>query len=1137
MYFDGDRVVLSPSDLKTASECEFAFLRALDVKLGRAEALESDDDPMYRRTSSLGDAHELRTLEAYRERFGSGVVEVERPDLRDPAAIAAAVEATRRGFADGADVVFQATFVDQDFVGFADFIVKTPDGRYRVQDTKLARSAKVTALLQLAAYADRMQRAGIPVAEEVDLLLGDGRTSTHHLADILPVYRKRRHRLDTIVAERLSENEPLAWGDPRYAVDGRCEVCAAEIEASRDVLLVAGMRILQRERLHAAGILTIEQLAASTGPVEGITAETLGKLRSQARLQLAAVPGELPPVEVYAPNALAALPEPSPGDLYFDFEGDPLYTEGAGTSWGIDYLFGFIDRSEQFTPYWAHSFAEERVALRRWLDDVAERRVRDPKLHIYHYASYERTHLLAIAARHGVGVDEVDALLRDGVLVDLYPLVRRSVRVGSPSYSIKKLEPLYMGDELRSGEVTNAAASIVEYADARALIERGDVAAGQHNLDEIGDYNRYDCVSTLRLHEWLLDKARAAAVALRGPIEEATPAEPPSPLYAELMALAGDPLDAARTPERTALAFTAATLDFHRREQKSFWWEHFTRLLYPIDDWAGNKGVLRVDRAEVLRDWYREPGQRVDRRLLRLHGELAAGSSLKADSRPFLVYDFDASVVGPRDREDQRHYHSAKVATEYDGITVEFEETLPKGVEPFDDLPIAVTPEAPPQAGKQQDAITAWAQSVLDAQPEWPRDPAADIFLRRPPRTRSGGLAQGEPLDAVIASILDLDDSYLAVQGPPGTGKTYLGSHVIAKLVAEHGWKIGVVAQSHSVVDNLLTAVVRAGLSPALVAKKARTGEPEAPDYITLNADGYLAYAEEHPEGFVIGGTAWDFAHPDRVPRRSLDLLVIDEAGQFSLAYTVASAVAARNLLMLGDPQQLPQVSQGIHPEPVDRSALGWIAAGHDVLPSEFGYFLAESRRMHPAVAEPVSRLSYEGALRSHPVALDRYLDGVEPGVHPLPVEHIGNANASPEEAAVVVALVQGHLGRAWSDGDDSAPLAEADVIVVTPYNAQLELIREALDAVGLEQVRVGTVDKFQGQEAAVAIVSLAASSAADVPRGMGFLLQKNRLNVAISRAKWAAYLVYSPALLDDLPHTPVGVAELSRFISLVEPG
>jgi uncharacterized protein len=307
--------------------------------------------------------------------------------------------------------------------------------------------------------------------------------------------------------------------------------------------------------------------------------------------------------------------------------------------------------------------------------------------------------------------------------------------------------------------------------------------------------------------------------------------------------------------------------------------------------------------------------------------------------------------------------------------------------------------------------------------------------------------------------------------------------------------------------------------------------------------DDLSKFMAERPSGYVVGGTAWDFCNVKRVPRGSLDLLVIDEAGQFSLASTIAVSVAARNLLLLGDPQQLPQVSQALHPEPVDTSALGWVADGHEVLPPEYGYFLAESRRMHPAVAGPVSRLAYQGELRSHTVASTRHLEGIEPGVRPIPVDHEGNTTWSPEEAEIVVELVGSLLGRAWSDaGYFSAgpvraaarPLEQGDLIVVTPYNAQLTTVREALDRAGFTEVPVGTVDKFQGQEAAVAIVSLAASSASAAPRGLEFLLLKNRLNVAISRAKWAAYLLYSPGLLDALPRRPDGVAQLSAFIRLV---
>jgi uncharacterized protein len=274
-----------------------------------------------------------------------------------------------------------------------------------------------------------------------------------------------------------------------------------------------------------------------------------------------------------------------------------------------------------------------------------------------------------------------------------------------------------------------------------------------------------------------------------------------------------------------------------------------------------------------------------------------------------------------------------------------------------------------------------------------------------------------------------------------------------------------------------------------------------------------------------------------RVLERQLDLLVIDEAGQFSLANTIGVAMSAKRILLLGDPQQLPQVSQGIHPAPVDGSALGHVIGGRAVLPEEFGYFLEESRRMDDAVTQPVSRLSYDGQLRSHASTRGRMLAGVAAGLHPVPVGHADNSTFSREEADEVVALVRRHLGAAWTDepGSGPKPLDETGIIVVTPYNAQVELIREQLNAAGYSKVQVGTVDKFQGREAVVSIVSLAASSAEDVPRGLDFLLSRNRLNVSISRAKWAAYLLYSPALLDSLPATPDGVATLSRFIRLTE--
>ncbi len=1154
MFLMDDRVVTSASDLTTASHCEFAFLRSLDAKLGRIGRVVEKPDAMLDRAAKLGDAHELRVLEAFRAQLGAGVVEIERPNIRVPGALQAAAAATERAFADRADVVFQATFFDGTFLGFADFIVHLGDGVYEVHDTKLARSAKITSLLQLAAYGDQLHRLGVTTGESVRLVLGDGRVSEHRLRDILPVYLNRRDRLARLIEERVADTNAVAWGDNRYSACGKCDTCTPEVEASRDVLLVAGMRLAQRGRLREGGITTIDQLAAASAPVVGLAEATLASLREQAKLQL---DGALS-YDVFNPSALAALPKPDAGDIFFDFEGDPLYSEDGGPEWGIDYLFGLVeaprpDGATPFRAFWAHTHEEERQALIDFLDYLRERRRQHPAMHIYHYASYERTHLLSLAARHGVGEDDIDDLLREHVLVDLYPIVKKSLRVGSRSYSIKKLEPLYMGAHLRHG-VDNAADSIAEYALSRELLAKGETDAASAKLADIADYNEYDCVSTLRLRDWLLARAAEAGIALASPQDlELDPAlienvvREPSPVYLALAAAVAEIPPVDRTADDTAIALASAAIDYHRREGKKFWQEHFDRLRNPVEQWCDTRDVLVVDAGgtTVHRDWSLAPRARNESRVLAIRGEVAPGSSLKVDHKPYLVYDEPFPPIEQSSEPGARCAHARAEITGIEDDVFYVTERLANGAPAYDELPMALTPGTPPKPGTQVEAIAEWGESVLDALPGMLTDAALDILRRRPPRGELASLAAiaadsrgGEIAAAIRDTLLGIDHSYLAVQGPPGTGKTYTGSRVIADLVVNHGWRIGVVAQSHATVENMLKAVVKAGVNKQLVGKKPKDKtDPTTVPWTRLDPKDFATFTAQ--EGFVLGGTAWDFSNPTRVPRGSLDLLVIDEAGQFSLASTIASAVAATRMLLLGDPQQLPQVSQGTHPEPVDVSALGWLAAGHQVLPPEFGFFLAKTHRLHPAVCAPVSRLSYEDKLLS--VAVERHLDGIDPGLHPVPVHHTLNSTSSIEEADRVVEIARSVLGRPWAKGHRAGetatppvPLSESDLIVVAPYNAQVDLIGQRLHDAGLGQIPVGTVDKFQGHEAAVAIVSLAASSAEEVPRGLEFLLMPNRLNVAISRAQWAAYLLYSPALTEHLPTNVTVLARLSAFIELV---
>jgi uncharacterized protein len=436
-----------------------------------------------------------------------------------------------------------------------------------------------------------------------------------------------------------------------------------------------------------------------------------------------------------------------------------------------------------------------------------------------------------------------------------------------------------------------------------------------------------------------------------------------------------------------------------------------------------------------------------------------------------------------------------------------------------------------------RESIESTAAAVAAGLPRLPRSAVVDILLRRAPRTRSGAALPrtGDTVADITAAALDLDSSYLAVHGPPGTGKTHTAAQVIESLVTKHSWRIGVVAQSHATVENLLGCVIDAGLDPRRVAKKRY--DHDAPRWQEIDGGEYAAFIQAWGggnAGCVIGGTAWDFANANRVPPGSLDLLVIDEAGQFCLANTIAVAPAAANLVLLGDPQQLPQVSQGTHPEPVDTSALDWLVDGRRTLPDQLGYFLDRTYRMHPAVCDAVSALSYEGRLQSHTLTTAaRRLDAYRPGVRVIPVAHQGNSTESLEEADAIAEEIERLLGRSWSDEHGTRPLTVSDVLVLAPYNAQVTLLRRRLTAAGLGGVRVGTVDKFQGGQAPVVFISMTASSVDVVPRGISFLLNRNRLNVAVSRAQYAAVIVRSQLLTEYLPATPAGLIDLGAFLAL----
>lgn len=807
-------------------------------------------------------------------------------------------------------------------------------------------------------------------------------------------------------------------------------------------------------------------------------------------------------------------------------EGDPYALGGSG----LEYLFGAVttDGGQRFTPFWAHSRAEEKRAFERFVDFTMERLAAHPGAHVYHYAPYEVTALKQLAALHGTREEQVDDLLRGGVLIDLYAVVRKALLVSQRSYSIKYLEPLYM-PEARDGDVKTAVSSIEAYEEYLTLSQLGEPEQAAEVLRGISDYNEYDCVSTLRLFEFLHQIREKAGIeplpdesgedallqdtadevaAQRRAERAARLAELVDPL---LDGLPADPVDF--TESDRAKALLAASVGYHRRETNPAWWEHFRQLTAPLTELEVDTSCA-VPMSVHAGEWVPPTGRaRTAKRSLTIATD-------PEHPHPFTTGDKVRLRYGSEARKAEVIAASAEELTIQESSKVD---------ETIDARPLAVLPGEPVRPTPKDEAVADLAELVVGRLPELPPHPGVDLLRRLPPRLRQGKKLpeSGEDLVRTVIEAVDaLDGSALAVQGPPGAGKTYLAGKLIAHLV-KAGKTVGVTSNSHKAVENVLSAAM-ANAPDLPCAKRARkVPDPESLWEQPKGNKELAKWRTEHETGHLVGGTAWNFASAE-LRAEPFDVLIVDEAGQFALADALAVSMCTKNLVLLGDPQQLPQVVQGTHPAGAEASALGHLIGEADVIPPELGYFLDQSRRMHPAVCEPVSRLSYAGKLHAHPTAADRGIDGVPAGLYLSEVDHRGNTTRSVEEAAEVTAIVRALHGRKWTDHDRVRPLDDGDILVVAPYNLQARVVGRALERAGFPGVRVGTVDRFQGQEAPVVITTMTSSSAVDLPRGLDFLLSRNRLNVALSRAQAVAVLVCSPRLVE----ADIRTVEQMRLVS-----
>jgi predicted RecB family nuclease len=1095
----------SPSDLVRYIDSPFASAMARLVCEGVFDkTLKNVDDEQAQLLANRGFNHE-DDLEAVFRSQGKRVIKI-KEDTKDN------YEQTLAAMREGYEVIVQAYLTHDLFAGYADFLIKVDgksrlgDYHYEVWDTKLAHHIKPAFVIQLCCYAEMLCATQGVLPKHITVALGNRQNISIKTLDCFAYYQAVK---SAFLQEQAQFNIDV-MPDPADSKNwGQWSDYAQKTLKERDHLFqVANISYSQIKKLNQAGINTMTELTQS--PVEyikGIQASTLQRLKKQASLQKQSIGLEKPKFEIIRSpqetlKGLALLPPHSTLDIFFDIEGFP-YEEG-----GLEYLWGatyFNPQNEiDFKAFWAHNREQEKQAFEAFITWAFKCWQDDPSMHIYHYAAYEVTVCRKLMGRFGVCEFEVDQLLRNDVFVDLYKIVKGGLLVGESKYSIKNIESLYR--KPREGEVANGGDSIVAYDTYKTLSTQVENQEAQAILNNILAYNKEDCDSTQELVVWLRQQQKKHDIAYMGKIEiEEAPAQDDEKIDLRNKLLAqAEEVETNNIAQGNLLENLAWMLEFHKREAKPVFWRLFDRLglsdVELFDDLECLAGCQRTKKAEFTIN-----------RTLAYEYSFDRTQEFKDASKYFYVLGLQKENKNQLSLELVKEYSDLKNGL----ITVKSSTALPKTITliPNDyvnpnPIPLAlqqVISDITKQCNTQHVAIQHFLQRQ---KPVIKGHKDGAIVSSKEPQQR---------LDEIIDVVERLNNSYLVIQGPPGSGKSYTAKHIIAKLI-KNGAKVGISSNSHKAINHLLLTTAQycaqQQIEVSFVCTKNTAVELEQAG-ITISTNNQLInYVKA---SCVLGTTAWGFARKEMA--NQLDYIFVDEAGQVSVANLIAMSRSAKNLVLMGDQMQLGQPSQGTHPLDSGLSVLDYLLHDTPTIADDMGVFLSESYRMHPAVNQFISEYIYEAKLHTdsdnvkqlvHVPASYTGILNKGAGIVFVSVEHQGNTQAADEEVEQIVQLTQEILQRQLTTKDGvTRQVTWQDILFIAPYNHQVSKLQAALG----QQAKVGSVDKFQGQEAHIVFLSMCSSDASEALRGLDFLFNKNRLNVAISRAKSLAIVVANPRL------------------------
>jgi len=1115
MRIVNDLVRLTASDLVNHLACR--HLTRLDFEVASQEREAPDfRDPTVEMLQEKGDSHERDYIEYLRE-AGHQVTLIEGIGLND-----VGVADTVKAMQEGHEIIVQGSLVQGRWGGRADILRRTPvasslgDWSYEVMDTKLARETKAGTILQLSLYSDLVREVQglLPEYMYVVTPWTGFEPQKFRTNDYSAYYRLIKNRLESYFADdQLGDTYP----DPK----DHCRICqwrdhCGFVRRNDDhVSLVAGISNSQVAELRRHGITQVTDLAGLSFPVSWVTrsatAAKFEKLGEQARVQMAAR-GAHPVSKALIPEdygtGLAGIPEPSEGDMFLAFERAPFVGPN-----GMQLLLGFLTMNTsgapEYTGLWAVSEAQEKEAFGSFVDSVMRQWESYPDLHLYHYGRSSLNTMMRLAGRHSTREAEIEMLLRGGLMVNLYPLVRDGVVASVEQYTLEELEQLY--GFTRTVPVDDAGEAIRAISSTLELAYPGEVSdIDDRGRQTVQAYNNENCHSVFHLREWL-EGLRNEMINQGELIER--------PVLQGNWA-GGPETETQRIIERLHQGIPVKASE-RNHEQSARW------VLTNILNWHWKEEVAAREEFARLVNCSSEELVDETRALAQLEREGLVGTSWGS---PVYRYRFPAQETS-FGRGDELYNRSGGKVGEVD--TIDF----PAGTVDIKIVPAAEDFDAGDAIGFADIPLNALKESLRDfghdvvrhgmeGAGEGEYNLARNLLLRNHPQLGGDPVLGpfGTAQEAALRIARHEGFGVLPVQGPPGSGKTYLGAQMICEL-AQRGARVGVTGNSHRVIINLLDEVVKIAEEQRLhvgVVRRSSGQDDEVGDpriMVTRYYDEVLdGLGSDHQ---VAAGTAWMWSRPEFLD--SVDVLFVDEAAQMTLANVLASARAARNLVLLGDPQQLNQPVRGDHPEGIDVSALGYLLDGRQTIGDNEGLFLPETLRLHPDICAFTSEVFYESRLDSQPGLERQEILSSGPvsgsGLRFVPVAHAGNRTSSDEEVTVVTKLVDSLLeaGSSWIDheGRENA-LGWEDVLIVAPYNSQVNRIQERMPL-----ARVGTVDKFQGQEAPVVIYSMGTSSPLEAPRGLEFLYSLNRLNVATSRARCICVLVASPEVFEPECRTP----------------